>query len=136
MSAHNGHAAPAVSDAPAVRDARDAVWLRDVVGFTRALRAHGLPIGIEHSESFAQALAWVDPLVRRELYLAARATLVSRREDLAVFDDLFALYFGGPAKATPQPAPPHIADETCPLRPPRRAGSPPAVSWRGRSAGS
>jgi uncharacterized protein with von Willebrand factor type A (vWA) domain len=69
---------------------------RDVVGFARALRDRGLPIGVEHSESFAQALAWVDPLVRRDVYLAARATLVSRREDLAVFDELFAAYFGGP----------------------------------------
>jgi uncharacterized protein with von Willebrand factor type A (vWA) domain len=69
---------------------------RDVVGFARALRDGGLPIGVEHSEAFAQALAWVDPLVRRDVYLAARATLVSRREDLAVFDELFAAYFGGP----------------------------------------
>jgi uncharacterized protein with von Willebrand factor type A (vWA) domain len=78
--------------------------IRDVVGFARALRARGLPIGIEHGETFAQALAWVDPLARRDLYLAARATLVSRREDLAVFDDVFATYFGGPI-ATPQPTP-------------------------------
>jgi uncharacterized protein with von Willebrand factor type A (vWA) domain len=69
---------------------------RDVVGFARALRDRGLVIGIEHSESFAQALAWVDPLARRDVYLAARTTLVSRREDLAVFDELFAAYFGGP----------------------------------------
>jgi len=69
---------------------------RDVVGFVRALRDRGLPIGIEHGESFAQALVWVDPLARRDVYLAARATLVSRREDLAVFDELFAAYFAGP----------------------------------------
>jgi uncharacterized protein with von Willebrand factor type A (vWA) domain len=76
-----------------------------VVGLVRALRGAGLPVGIEQSESFAQALAWVDPMVRREVYLAARATLVSRREDLAVFDEIFAAFFGGPrvpkAQATP-----------------------------------
>jgi uncharacterized protein len=85
-----------------------AAWpLGDVVGFARRLREHGLPIGIAQGESFAQALAWIDPLVRRELYLAARATLVSRREDLAVFDELFAAQFGGPgaAAARPQPTP-------------------------------
>jgi len=84
---------------------------RDVVGFARALRDAGLPVGVEQSESFAQALAWIDPLARRELYLAARATLVFRREDQAVFDELFAAYFGGPparprAQETPR-APRH-----------------------------
>jgi uncharacterized protein with von Willebrand factor type A (vWA) domain len=73
----------------------------DVVGFARALRAAGLPIGVDQSESFAQALARVDPLDRRDVYLAARATLVFRREDLAVFDELFATFFGGPRPARP-----------------------------------
>jgi uncharacterized protein with von Willebrand factor type A (vWA) domain len=77
----------------------------DVIGFVRALRAAGLRVGVDQSESFAQALAWVDPMVRRDVYLAARATLVFRREDLAVFDDLFASFFGGPRPA-PRGAPP------------------------------
>ena len=78
---------------------------RGLVGFTRALRDAGLPLGVAQSEAFGQALAWIDPLVRRELYLAARATLVIRREDLAVFDELFATWFGGPAPARPQATP-------------------------------
>jgi uncharacterized protein with von Willebrand factor type A (vWA) domain len=78
---------------------------RDVVGFARALRDAGLPIGVAQTEAFAEALTWVDALARRELYLAARATLVFRREDLAVFDDLFATWFGGPAPARPQATP-------------------------------
>ena len=76
----------------------------DIVGFARALRGAGLPVGVEQTEAFAQALGWVDPLVRRELYLAARATLVSRREDLAVFDELFARFFGGPGPGRPSAA--------------------------------
>jgi hypothetical protein len=79
--------------------------LRDLVEFTRALRDRGLPIGIDHGALFAQALAYVDPLVRRDLYLVARATLVSRRDDLAVFDELFARFFGGPAAPRPQATP-------------------------------
>jgi uncharacterized protein with von Willebrand factor type A (vWA) domain len=79
---------------------------RDIAGFAHALRAAGLPIGVDQSASFAQALPWIDPLVRRELYLAARATLVSRREDQAVFDEIFAAYFGGPpARPRPQATP-------------------------------
>jgi uncharacterized protein len=77
----------------------------DVVGFARALRAGGLPVGVDQTEAFAQALTWIDPLVRRELYLAARATLVIRGEDRVVFDDLFAAWFGGAARPRAQPAP-------------------------------
>jgi uncharacterized protein with von Willebrand factor type A (vWA) domain len=80
----------------------------DIVRFVRALRDAGLRVGVDQTESFAQALAWVDPMVRRDVYLAARATLVFRREDLAVFDELFARFFGGPVPAgtrPPQPTP-------------------------------
>src|SRR6185295_2734920 len=73
----------------------------DIVGFVRALREAGLRVGVDQTESFAQALAWVDPLARRDVYLAARATLVFRREDLAIFDELFATFFGGPRPVRP-----------------------------------
>lgn len=79
---------------------------RDLVGFARALRDAGLPVSLEQTAAFAQALLWIDPLVRREVYLAARATLVGRREDHAVFDAVFAAHFGGPPVAPPaQPIP-------------------------------
>jgi uncharacterized protein with von Willebrand factor type A (vWA) domain len=78
----------------------------DVVGFARALRDAGLPIGVAETEAFAQAVGWIDPLVRREVYLAARATLVRRREDLVVFDELFAKFFGGPSRGQPAPLAP------------------------------
>lgn len=68
----------------------------DVVRFVRALRDVGLPVSLEQTAAFAQALAWIDPLARREVYLASRATLVGRREDQVVFDAVFAAHFGGP----------------------------------------
>jgi uncharacterized protein with von Willebrand factor type A (vWA) domain len=70
-----------------------------VVGFARTLRGAGLPVGVEQSESFAGALACVDTVSRRDVYLAARATLVFRREDLPVFDDVFAAFFGASGDA-------------------------------------
>lgn len=83
-----------------------AAALGDVVGFVRQLREHGLPLGIERGELFAEALSHVAPLRRRELYLTARAALVTRREDLAVFDEQFAAAFGAPAPgAQPTPTP-------------------------------
>ncbi|HEX7839489.1 MAG TPA: hypothetical protein VF469_18560, partial [Kofleriaceae bacterium] len=77
----------------------------EVVRFVRALREAGLPVGTAEAASFAEALGWIDPLVRREVYLAARATLVRRCEDLAVFDELFAAFFGGPAPGGGKAAP-------------------------------
>jgi uncharacterized protein with von Willebrand factor type A (vWA) domain len=72
----------------------------DVVSFARTLRSAGLPVGIEQSETFAGALARVNTVSRRDVYLAARATLVMRREDLPVFEDLFAAFFGASGEKT------------------------------------
>ena len=89
----------------------------DVVGFGRALRAAGLGVGTDQLVAFARALPLVDATERRAVYLAARATLVTRREDLDVFDAEFARWFGGavpgkrsrPAYAPPRPDPSRIA---------------------------
>jgi uncharacterized protein with von Willebrand factor type A (vWA) domain len=67
----------------------------DVVGFGRALRAAGLAVGLDQLEAFARALVLAPIASRRDLRLVARATLVARREDLAVFDEEFARWFGG-----------------------------------------
>ncbi|MBV9947031.1 MAG: VWA domain-containing protein [Myxococcales bacterium] len=72
--------------------------VRDVVGFARALRRAGVAVGAPQTESFARAVGLVDATSRRSVYLAARATLVSRREDLPVFDAVFAAFWSdGPA---------------------------------------
>jgi len=81
----------------------------DVVGFGRALRGAGLEVGLDQLEAFGRALALVPLRRRRDLYLAARATLVARREDLAVFDDEFARWFGSdtpPARPRKMPIAP------------------------------
>jgi uncharacterized protein len=72
--------------------------IADVVGFGRALRAAGLMVGIGQLETFACALELIPRLCRRDVYLAARATLVSRRDDLAVFEDTFAHWFDAGAR--------------------------------------
>ena len=73
---------------------------RDVVALSRALRAAGLPVGVDQTTSFARALGWVDPLSKHEVRLAAQATLTFRREDQPVFDALFeAFWSGDPAAA-------------------------------------
>jgi hypothetical protein len=80
--------------------------VHDVVGFGRALRAAGLLIGTGQLATFARALPLVAITVRRALHHAARTTLVTRREDLAIFDEEFAKFFGGaPTGARPQLTP-------------------------------
>jgi hypothetical protein len=77
----------------------------DVVGLGRALRAAGIAVGLDQLEAFGQALVELPALGRRELFLAARATLVTRYEDLAVFADEFARWFGDGERATPRKMP-------------------------------
>jgi uncharacterized protein with von Willebrand factor type A (vWA) domain len=76
---------------------------RDLVAFARCLRDAGLSIGVDGTESFVRALEWIDPLSRRELYLAARATLIFRREDIELFDALFDAFWSGDVSAGRRP---------------------------------
>ncbi|HTI35090.1 MAG TPA: VWA domain-containing protein [Miltoncostaea sp.] len=69
-----------------------------------SLRAAGVPVGTGRILSFAEAARHVAP---RDLYWAAQATLVSRREDLDALDRAFQEAFGMTV-----PEPPHqpVAD--------------------------
>lgn len=64
-----------------------------IVDFVQRLRGLGLPIGVDQLTSFADSFQWIQPLRRDELYHAARATLVNRREDLDVFDRAFVEFW-------------------------------------------
>jgi uncharacterized protein with von Willebrand factor type A (vWA) domain len=73
----------------------------DVVQLGRSLRDAGLAIGVDQVTLFARSLELVDIMTRSEIYLAARTTLVTRREDLAIFDDEFDRWLGGELVAKP-----------------------------------
>jgi uncharacterized protein with von Willebrand factor type A (vWA) domain len=77
-----------------------------VVAFGRRLRAHGMPVGPREAADALRALSAVDVTDRRECYLALRAVLVSRRDDLALFDRLFEEWWNPPAPADGPPAAP------------------------------
>jgi hypothetical protein len=64
-----------------------------LTGFGREVRAHGLAVGTGRIVSFTRAVAALGPVTRDDLYWAGRATLVSRPEDVAVFDEAFDAYF-------------------------------------------
>ena len=82
-----------------------------------SMRAGGARVGVGELLSAHKALAAVDPADRDAAYFALRATLCSRRDDLAAFDAAFAEWFL-PARA---PEPPPALDEAARLVLPRVA---------------
>ena len=71
-----------------------------LVGFARELRAAGLVVGTGDVLTYCSAMTPLDPSDLVDLYWAGRATLVSRKEDIAAYDEVFRRYFlaeGAPA---------------------------------------
>jgi len=80
-----------------------------VVGFCRSLRGRDLPVGPKEAADALRALAAVDVSNRRECYLALRAVLTSRYDDLAVFDEVFSEFWNPPApRGTGADQPPEL----------------------------
>jgi uncharacterized protein with von Willebrand factor type A (vWA) domain len=77
----------------------------DFVAFVRRLREANVIVGVDQTEAFARALDLVDPLSTRGLYLAARATLVTRREDMPVFDAVFDAFWHARDRSSARKAP-------------------------------
>src|ERR687898_424983 len=111
-----------------------------LAGFGRALRAAGLPVGTGQVLSFCQGLAHLDPTDLRDIYWSGRACLVSRHDDLAAYDNAFALYFlgdAGPRHIAPRDGPPAVdAKRARPdaLAPAARNGRRPDAESVGQSA--
>ena len=64
-----------------------------LVGFGRDLRHRGLAVGTERILTFCRAAAALDAGRREDLYWAGRACLLSRPEDVAVYDAAFGAWF-------------------------------------------
>ena len=63
------------------------------VALSRRLGAAGIPVTPWHAVTFAEAVALVGPVSRRQLYCAARAVFISSRADVPAFDSVFASIF-------------------------------------------
>jgi hypothetical protein len=66
-----------------------------LVGFARELRRAGVTVGTGDVLTYFSALSPLDPSDLVDLYWAGRCALVSRREDLEVYDQVFRWYFLG-----------------------------------------
>ncbi len=70
---------------------------RVAVAFARLLRALGLKVPADASLVYAEALSALGLSRRWPVYWAGRATLISRPEDVAAYDEAFAAFFLGRA---------------------------------------
>src|SRR5688500_12571781 len=81
-----------------------------LVRFGRQLRRAGLGVSVGQLEALLRSFEFLDPLSRAHVYHAARATLVTRYEDLALFDRIFDSFWLGAAPrsrgGTPMPVAP------------------------------
>jgi uncharacterized protein len=64
-----------------------------LVGFGRALRSKGLAVGSGDILTYCKAMVPLDPTDLLDLYWAGRTTLITRREDLVVYDEVFKSFF-------------------------------------------
>ena len=84
-------------------------FLRNLLLFGRALRGAGLEVSLEQILAFAGALDWLEIGSREQVFHAARALLVSRREDLRLFAVVFDRFWLGISEP--------LADQRLPLAP-------------------
>jgi uncharacterized protein with von Willebrand factor type A (vWA) domain len=64
-----------------------------LLGFTRALRAAGVPVTQDRAQGYLAATGLLGLDDQRATYLAGRATLCASPDDLARYDQVFAAYF-------------------------------------------
>ncbi len=77
------------------------------VAFGRVLRGAGLRVGTDRIVEFSRALEELDAGRRDDVYWSGRVTLLSRPEDIEVYDRAFGLFWdsGGNAKDRPRSKP-------------------------------
>ena len=73
----------------------EAPFVSVLVGFAGALRRAGLAVGSGDLLTYCASMVPLDPTDLVDLYWAGRATLVTRKDDIPVYDQVFRAYFLG-----------------------------------------
>ena len=99
-------------------DAQPPPMLDAAVAFGRVLRGAGLRVGTDRVVEFARALEELDASRREDVYWAGRITLVSRPEELEIYDRAFELFWeqGSEREAEATPEGPALHPAARPLR--------------------
>ncbi|HUG08378.1 MAG TPA: VWA domain-containing protein [Acidimicrobiia bacterium] len=74
-----------------------------VVDFGRELRSEGVPIGSGELLTYCAAVAVLDPGELLDLYWAGRATLLTRHDQIPIYDRVFRRFFLGSDPGIPEP---------------------------------
>jgi uncharacterized protein with von Willebrand factor type A (vWA) domain len=96
-----------------------------VVAFAQRLRQAGLDVPTGSVVTFARAVDAVGMSTRSGVYWAGHATLLRRAEDLAVYDEAFASFWGE-GETAPSSAPPEVHEITVQLDAPLPDSAPPS----------
>ncbi len=80
---------------PDAIEAPSAGLVSALVGFGRALRGEGLAVGPGQMVTYHDGIVALGSCGLDELYWAGRVSLVSRHDDVAVYDRVFRRYFAG-----------------------------------------
>jgi uncharacterized protein len=83
--------------------ADDTPFVSLLVDFAHELRAAGLPVGSGDILTYCAAMAPLDPTDLIDLYWAGRATLVTRRDSIPVYDRVFRRFFLDEGSDLPEP---------------------------------
>jgi uncharacterized protein with von Willebrand factor type A (vWA) domain len=84
-------------------------FLTLLVDFAHALRAADLPVGSGDVLTYCAAMAQLDPTDMLDLYWAGRTTLVTRRDNLPIYDRVFRRFFLDEGADLPEPLKLNIA---------------------------
>jgi uncharacterized protein with von Willebrand factor type A (vWA) domain len=86
--------------------AEDPAFVRLLVGFARELRDSGMSVGSGDVLTYCAAMSPLDPTDLLDLYWAGRTTLVTRHEQIPLYDRVFRRYFLAEGEDEPTPAKP------------------------------
>ncbi|HEY0538845.1 MAG TPA: VWA domain-containing protein [Actinoallomurus sp.] len=84
----------------------DPAFVRTLVGFARELRGSGMSVGSGDVLTYCSAMSPLDPADLLDLYWAGRTTLVTRREQIPLYDQVFRRYFLADGEEEPTPGKP------------------------------
>lgn len=86
-------------------------FLTNLLVFPRMLRSAGMPVSPEQAMDFARGLSLVNIGSRQEVYHAARSLLVTRKEQLTLFETVFNRFWRAHTRGEwPDPKPPQRED--------------------------
>jgi len=88
---------------PGEQDEQGTVFVRTLVGFARELRGAGLPVGSGEVLTFCEAMSPLDPTDLMDLYWGGRTTLVTRHDQIPLYDRVFRRYFLSRGEDEPTP---------------------------------